>query len=111
MSSLNTRDKLYIITHSEMSKGLQTAQIVHATVEWCMKHYSLTKEWMDISNYVCVLQVPLEKDLKELLYKANELKIKTAYFLEPDLNNSLTAIILQPGTVSKYLTKNLELLC
>lgn len=87
---------------------MQMAQIVHAVIDYCNKHDY--REWKEISNYVAVLCAKDEHHLNNILEKANKHSLNTGYFLEPDLNNQLTAIVLQPGELSKKLCSNLPLL-
>jgi len=51
-----------------------------------------------------------EEELYRLKNKASEKEIKYTTFHEPDINNQLTAITLEPGIVAKKLTNNLPLL-
>jgi hypothetical protein len=51
-----------------------------------------------------------EKELNDLVLKANGLGIKFAVFYEPDLNNELTAIALEPGKHSGKLCNGMKLL-
>jgi hypothetical protein len=64
---------------------------------------------MNISNYICILETDTEASLLELLTQAKNEGIKTSYFIEEDLDNSLTAIALEPGEKSKKICSNLPL--
>lgn len=92
-------EKLYIIVRNDISPGLQIAQACHAQREFASDYPDLDREWHETHRNIVVLQIP---DLKELAALANEcerLKIPTSRFLEPDLNNELTAIALAPTCV------------
>lgn len=100
-------DKLYVIVRSDLTKGQQAVQAIHATVEFSIHHSHLYKEWHTNSNYVCLLEIENEVELQNLLEKAREQNIYLSIFREPDLNNCITAICLEPK--GKKLVSNLKL--
>lgn len=65
---------------------------------------------MEISNYVCVLCAPDDKCLEEILEKAISRDLAVGFFREPDLENQLTAIVLEPGPRGRKLCSSLPLL-
>jgi peptidyl-tRNA hydrolase len=99
---------LYVITHAELDYGRQAAQIVHAVMDYCSKHPF--QEWMEVSNYVVVLCAKNENHLNEIMNKALENELLVGFFQEPDLDNQLTAIVLEPCKKSKQLCSSLPLL-
>lgn len=101
--------KLYLVTRRDLKPGVQAAQLVHATVEFCLKNPELTKNWHDISNTVVLLSVSDEWELEKLLNSAQEFGIIVSSFREPDLDNQLTAITLEPSENAKTLCRNLPL--
>jgi hypothetical protein len=50
-----------------------------------------------------------ESHLNQLIEKAKINQINLSKFIEPDLDNQVTAIALAPGDKSKRLCKNLKL--
>ncbi|MFW6310899.1 MAG: hypothetical protein ACOC1K_01560, partial [Nanoarchaeota archaeon] len=66
-------------------------------------------EWNEKSKYLVFLTVENEQSLKNLLLKANLKGIKTSSFHEPDIDNQLTSIALEPCEKSKKLCSNLPL--
>ena len=84
-------------------------QAIHAATEFGFQHSSLIQQWHSDSNYLALLSVPNERALEELKYKAYVRDIPHACFREPDLNNSLTAIALEPGDRSERLCNQLPL--
>lgn len=109
MSQIKANDKLYIIIRSDLKSGAKLAQACHCAFQFAKEHPEVTSNWMNISNYICILESENEANLLELLSKANNEGIKTSYFLEEDFGNSLTAIALEPGNKSKKLCQKLPL--
>ena len=85
------------------------AQALHAAIEFCIRHREISEHWNKISNYICILQINDEQQLINLTSAAKLLHIVYTEFREPDLENSLTAICLCPGKVSKKLVQKLKL--
>ena len=83
---------------------------MHAAVDWAFAHPKIAVGWHDKSNYIVVLVVKNEQLLNKLLTKAKEKNIICLPFVEPDLDNQLTAIALSPGDKSKRLCSNLKLM-
>lgn len=85
------------------------AQSCHAVIEFCLLYPELTKEYHDISNYICVLSIKSEGDLLKLYNKALQKNVRVSCFREPDINNEMTAVVLEPSMISKKLCSNLPL--
>lgn len=64
---------------------------------------------MEESNYIVVLCIENEYKLLQLMQKADYQDILYSIFKEPDIDNQVTAITLEPGEKSKKLCKNLKL--
>jgi hypothetical protein len=82
---------------------------VHVAFRFADDYRHTTLKWMDQSEYICILSVENEIELKDLLERARWLAIPCADFMEPDFDNSLTAIALAPCPESKKLCSNLKL--
>lgn len=104
---INMGDKLYIITRRDLKAGSQLVQSAHALTDFILEHNVIAKEWRDNSNYLCSLSVRDEEALFKLLDKAKSKQIKYSIFREPDLNDALTAIALEPGEATKHLCKKI----
>jgi hypothetical protein len=66
-----------------------------------MEYSDLTRNWYLNSNYVAVLSA---KDEEELIKFSNRLAkkgIRFSTFREPDFDNEITAIALEPGDKSR----------
>jgi hypothetical protein len=65
--------------------------------------------WFEASNYLALLSVPTEGHLIKLYEKASSIGIRCSLFREPDIDNEVTAIVLEPGKVSRRLCSGLPL--
>lgn len=74
-----------------------------------MQYPELTREWHLVSNYLVILTVENEDALLDLLDVACARDIKYVQFNEPDLNNELTAVALEPSLAAEKLVANLPL--
>jgi len=82
---------------------------MHAAIEFIFQYPDISKEWHLISDYLALLSVDSEKDLLSLIEKAKNFDIKYSVFREPDIENQITAIALEPGNKTKSLCKKLPL--
>jgi hypothetical protein len=74
-----------------------------------MEHPDCHREWFEKSNYIGFLSVKNEEELINLIERAINFEIKFSIFREPDIDNQITAITLEPGIKSKKLCSNLKL--
>lgn len=102
-------EKLYVIVRNDLSPGMQIAQAIHAKDKFSMEHPAINNAWYEQSNYICVLQVADEDALFTIKNRALSLQIRCVSFSEPDRNDELTAIAIEPGSITKELCKNLKL--
>lgn len=84
-------------------------QSIHAAMNFSIEHPDIHKEWFEVSNYLGFLSVKDEYELIKLIDKAIDLNIKISVFREPDIDNQITAIALEPGINSKKLCSSLKL--
>lgn len=98
-----------MITRQDISPGYQGVQSIHAAMQFAFEHPDINKEWYEKSNYLGFLSVPNETELCRLIEKADENNIRYSVFREPDINNQITAIAIEPGSKSKKLCSNLKL--
>ena len=109
MTQIKEGDKLYIITRSDLSPGYQAVQSIHALREFINDHPDIDNQWYLNSNYIGLLSVKNEYDLKELMNKASAKGIRVSAFREPDIGDAITAIAMEPSPISKKLCANLPL--
>ena len=82
---------------------------MHSVVAFIMKHPDKSKIWYENSNSIIFLSVANELELLELINKCKEKEIEYCEFREPDLDNSLTSICIEPSKKTKRLCYNLKL--
>jgi hypothetical protein len=70
----------------------QAVQSLHAAVEYSIKYPDLAKQWHADSQTVVLLTVKDEKYLHLHGERLENLGVSVAWFREPDLDDSLTAI-------------------
>ena len=109
MLQIQPNDKLYVITRSDLDPGYQAVQSMHALRQFTAEHPEIDKHWFEKSNYLGLLSVSNEHELNRLIEKASTQDIKFAVFREPDVDNQITAIAIEPGVKSKKLCSNLQL--
>lgn len=102
--------KLRVITRSDLPLSYQAVQSGHAGIQFQHEHRRIAKRWHKKSNYLIFLSVRNEAELILLAAHAKSENIRVSVFREPDLNNEITAIALEPSTVSDKITKSLKLL-
>lgn len=73
------------------------------------EHPDIDKEWFEKSNYLGLLSVANEQELIALIEQAVAHGIAFSIFREPDIDNQITAIALEPGRKSKKLCSKLSL--
>ncbi len=109
VSQIESNDKLYVITRRDLDPGYQAVQGQHAAIDFILEHPEISKHWHKVSNYLGFLSVENECQLFKLLEWAAALDIKFTMFKEPDIDNELTAIALEPGEKTKRLCSHLPL--
>jgi peptidyl-tRNA hydrolase len=98
-----------VITRSDLDGGYQSVQGMHAAIQFQFDHPEVSREWFRNSNYLGFLSVANEQELCELIEQARSLDIKFSVFREPDIEDQITAIALQPGRKTKKLCSRLPL--
>lgn len=84
-------------------------QSIHAGIQFVFEHPEYAEAWYKQSNYLGFLSVANESELVQLIEQAMAKGIKFSVFREPDIDNQITAIALEPGNKSKKLCSRLKL--
>lgn len=87
-------DKLYIIVDQRLRPGAKMAQACHAMRAFADQHPEIEKAWFANSNNIVILQV---EDLNDLADFLDSEGYAVARFHEPDFDNRLTALAVEPN--------------
>jgi len=99
--------KLYVVIRSDLPPGAQAAQATHGAIAFVMNHPVIARYWHLKSNNLVLLQVPSEECLKHLATRAKDAGIDHAVFREPDFDDTVTAVAIEPA--GRRLVSNLPL--
>ncbi len=103
-TQVNNGDKLYIVTRQDLRPGSQIAQALHAFREFIADHSELENDWYKNSNYIAILAAKNEEELVKLIQRMEKKKIRFSVFREPDLDNEITAVAIEPGDKGRRVT-------
>lgn len=109
--------KLYLVTRADLRHGSQAAQLVHGMASFARDYPEAFDAWQRTSNTVVCLAVEDEPTLNELLRhatrasEASETRLAISTFHEPDFDDELTCVVLEPVAVSSELCKGIPLAC
>ncbi len=90
-----------------MTPGYQAVQSIHAMRLFSEEHPSIDKEWYQVSNYLGLLSVLNEQALQSLVLRLQAYDVKISIFREPDINNQITAIAVEPCEQARKLLSNI----
>jgi hypothetical protein len=74
-----------------------------------MEYPILYKEWFTFSKAITLLAVKNEDELKFLIKQLTEKNIPLSIFIEPDINNQVTAITIAPSLEAKKICSSIPL--
>lgn len=92
-----------------MSPGYQITQIAHSCADFIVRFPEESKIWNQTSNSIICLSVKDENSLIILKNKLEERGLKHVCFREPDIDNQMTSLAIEPCEASRKLCSNLPL--
>lgn len=98
--------KLIIVTRQDLTPGYAAVQATHSSLLFAQEFPQIFREWSK-DPYLALLSVKNEQELYTLISKLEKSKIKFSVFKEPDINNQITAICIEPSDKSRRLTSSL----
>lgn len=107
---MQNNSKLVTITRGDLTSGQKAVQSGHAAINFIFEHPDRAGPWFKNSNYLVMLETQNEQSLINLIEKCEKKKLKFTIFREPDLNNQITAIAVEPSDETKKVVSNLPLL-
>lgn len=93
-----------------MSDGYKAVQSAHAAINFTFEHPGRAGPWFKESNYLVLLELSNEKQLKLLINKCEHHQLAYTVFREPDINNQITAIAIEPSPITRKLVQKIPLL-
>ncbi len=109
--------KLYLVTRADLRHGSQAAQLVHGMATFAREHPAKFLEWERTSNTVVCLAAPDEESLHKLLLKAGRVGqgkeggFSISTFREPDFDDALTCVVLEPDEALTRICGGIPLAC
>jgi len=97
------------VTRKDLQPGAQIAQSCHVAIAFCMEHPEVERLWYEVSNYIAVLVVNNESELRKLIDRAERNGVQFSIFREPDFDNQITAIAIEPGDRGRRLCSSFPL--
>ena len=88
---------------------MQVAQTTHAALGMAVKYPKLIEVWDRISKYLVCVSVKDEDELKKLASKCEARDLRFFVFKEPDIDNQITAIAIEPSDITQKLISNFPL--
>ncbi len=92
-----------------MSPGYQLVQVSHSIADFAHSFPDIFSKWKQNSNSIVSLSVKNEEDLINLTHLLKIKNINFVAFNEPDINNQLTSICIEPSLSAKKITSSLPL--
>lgn len=99
-----------MVTRADLSAGQQAVQAAHAAIDFVFEHPSRAGPWHEVSNYLAILVAESEAHLKQLVARCESALVDYTVFREPDLDNQITAIAMEPSKETQRLAGKFPLL-
>lgn len=98
--------KLIIVTRQDLTPGYQATQATHAALLFAQEFPQIYEQWSK-DPYLALLSVKNEQELTNLISKLEKSSIKFSTFREPDIDNQITSICIEPSDASRRITSSL----
>lgn len=85
-------------------------QSTHAAINFIFEHPDRAGPWFYNSNYLVQLEVSNEKQLELLIQNCLIRELKHTVFREPDIENQITAVAIEPSELTQKLVSRIPLL-
>ena len=82
---------------------------MHAALDFVVKNPTIALDWHN-SNYLVCLAASDEAELNSLIDKCTMRGLEFSVFREPDLNNEITAICIEPSEQTQKVVSNYPLM-
>jgi len=102
-------NRLVLITRSDLIPGYQAVQPLHVMADFAIKFPSTFRRWYKDHKNIVLVSVPNELALTDLFRRAQDAKLKSEIFREPDIGNEHTAVIIEPHELAYKLISSFPL--
>ena len=92
-----------------MTPAQQAVQSAHAVADFILSNPEVSRTWHDTSNYLIILSVPTESELQQAAQTLIAADLTFSPFHEPDIDNQLTAIAVEPSEEAKRFCSGFKL--
>jgi hypothetical protein len=99
-----------VVTRGDLTDGYKAVQSAHAAINFTFEHPSRAGPWFKDSNYLVLLELSNESQLKLLLMNCDRHNLAYTAFREPDLGNEITAVAIEPSEITQKLVSKIPLL-
>ena len=96
---------VYVFVRNDLTNAQKVVQACHAVLEMTREHISDKQR-----HSIVVIGAKNEKKLHSIATELTLHDIKWRWFVEPDMNNTVTAIATEPLTDKRELLKRFKLL-
>lgn len=101
--------KLTTVTRRDLAPGYQAVQASHSSIQFIFEHPEISKIWFK-DPYLAHLSIENEVELEKLMAKLTKSNITYSVFREPDINNQITSITIEPSDKTRRMVSNLPLM-
>lgn len=99
-----------MVTRGDLTDGYKAVQSAHAAINFTFEHPSRAGPWFRDSNYLILLELKNENQLKLLIRNCEKHKLVYTVFREPDIGNQITAVAIAPSEETEKLVCKIPLL-
>ena len=110
MTQIKNNSKLITVTRKDLQPGAQACQATHSAIKFVLEHPEIANDWYNNSKYLVELSINNESDLLELTEKLSWKGILFSEFREPDFDNELTSIALEPSEKARRVVSSMPLM-
>lgn len=101
--------KLTIVTRGDLTPGYQSSQATHSALLFSQEHPYIFQQWLN-QPYIVLLSIKNEQELKKLIFKLKKSNLYFSVFTEPDIDNQITAVCIEPSEKTRRFTSSLPLM-
>ncbi len=99
-----------VITRADISEGYRAVQSAHAAINFTFEHPGRAGPWWRNSNYLVLLETTDEQSLLNIIEQCEFFELKHSVFREPDIDNQITAIAIEPSPLTQKLVRKIPIL-